>query len=174
MKPLIIAFVVLFGTLLGVAWMNGRFGNGVIQKNNVVGEKTLYFEPEIVLEVGKEGEINLMGNYSGAPITGFNVEFVYDSTLVKVEGITINDNFNKLITSNIDQNFGKVSIKASSGFATGTLNSGAQKLATIKMSGLKKGGMMITGGRRPEVTIFENGKNVEGDFTVKAFKVGVK
>jgi len=174
MKPLIIAFVVLFGTLVGVAWMNGRFGNSVTPKNNVAGEKSLYFEPEVVLEVGKEGEINLMGNYSGAPITAFNMEFVYDSTLVKVEGIAINDNFNKLISSNIDQNFGKVLIKASSGYATGTLKSGVQKLATIKMSGIKKGGMMITGGRRPEVTIFENGKNVEGDFTVKTFKVSVK
>lgn len=174
MKPLIFAFLLLLVMLLVVYWMNGRFGNTMVSKTTAVSEKMLYFEPEIVLEVGKQAEISLMGNYSGAVITGFNIDFTYDSTMVKIEEISIDGNFNKGIESNVDQNFGKVSIKAGSGFAFGSLRSGIQKLVTIKMTGLKKGGMIITNVRRPEVTIWENGKNVEGNFTMRAFKVGVK
>lgn len=174
MKPLIVAFVVLIGVLVGVAWMNGRFGNTSIHGNKEVGQRVLYLEGGEV-EVGKQGEINLMGNLDGIPITGFDIELVYDSTVVQVDGLTLNDKvFDKLIDSSIDPDFGKIRIKASSGYAVGTIETGSQKLVTIKLTGLKKGGMIITSGRRPEVTVFEGGKMVEGDFIVQSFKVGVK
>lgn len=171
---MILAFIVVLGVLFGFAWMNGRFGNTTVQKKDVLDEKVLYFEPEVVLEVGKMGEISLMGKYSGAPITGFSVELGYDSTLVKVEKIILGGNYDKLIESNIDENYGKIRIKAKSNYATGTIDRGLQKLATIQMTGLKKGVMVITNILRPEVTIFENGKNVEDDFTMRSFRVEVK
>jgi len=174
MKPLIFAFVVLIAVLLGVAWMNGRFGNTVIQKNKEIGQRVLYMEGAET-GVGKQSEISLMGNLDSIPITGFDIELVFDPTVVKVDGLILNDDvFDKLIDSSIDQNFGKIRIKASSGYAVGTIDTGKQKLVILKLTGLKKGGMMITSGRRPEVTIFENGKNIEGDFSVQSFKVGVK
>lgn len=174
MKPLIIAFVVLLVVLLGVYWMDGRFGNNVVSKVATIEEKMLYFEPEISLTTGGQGELNLMANYSGAAVTGFNIEFGYDSTVIKIDGVSVDGNFNKQMSSNIDQNFGKVSIKANTGFAPGALRSGMQKLATIQLSGLKKGGTIMTSVRRSEVSIWENGQNVEGNFTMKPFKVTVK
>jgi hypothetical protein len=174
MKPLIIAFVVLLGVLVGVAWMNGRFGNTLIQKNKVIGQRVLYTE-ETEIGVEKQSEISLMGNLDSIPITGFDIELVYDSTVVRVDGVTLNDKvFDQLIDSSIDPDFGKIRIKASSGYAAGTIKTGTQQLVTIKMTGLKKGGMVITSGRRPEVTIWENGKMIEGDFTFRSSKVSVK
>ncbi len=175
MKPLILPFLLLVAVLLGFGWMNGRFGNTDFLPKKTLREKTLFFESKVDLEMGKEGEMDLMANYGSAPVTGFKIELVYDPTVIKISGLTVNrDVFNKLIESSTDQNFGKVKIEAMSNFAAGTLKTGVQKLATIKMTGLKKGGMVITGGRRPEVTIWERGNLVEGDFEIQGFKVSVK
>jgi len=175
MKPVILSFVLLLAVLLGFAWMNGKFGNTAFVAKKSLDEKSLYFDPALILEVGMEGDVNLMANYSGAPVTGFKIEFVYDPTVADVTGILLNkDVFDTLVEGSVDKNFGKVKLEATSNLAAGTVKSGVQKLATIKMLGLKKGGMIITGGRRPEVTIWEGGELIEGDFQMQGFKVSVK
>ena len=174
MKPVILSFVLLVAVLLGFAWMNGRFGVG-LTTTRTIGEKVLYFNPEITLEVGKEGSVDLMANYTGAPVAKFYVQFSYDPTILKIDGVDVNNSvFGNLVENSVDPQFGTVVLRAESRLALGTLDTGKQKLATIKMSGLKKGGTVISGSRRPEVTIWENGKLVEGDFQMQTFKVNVK
>jgi len=73
----------------------------------------------------------------------------------------------------VDENFGKIRIQAKTSQLGAVLPNGMVVLATVKMSGLKKGGMIMSSGRRPEVGVWEKGKTGEGDFQFSGFKVSV-
>ena len=175
MKPVILSFILLIGVMLAVAWMNGRFGTNLNGKNKEISENSLYFEPETSLTVGGNGEINLMAKNTASPITSFWINFNFDSPIVKVDSITVNkDVFDVVDTIELNQTMGIVTIRAKSNLSAANLKTGIQKLATLKIEGLKKGTSTFVGVRRPEVTIFENGKSTPGNFQMVPFRVGVK
>jgi len=174
MKPIVLSLLLVLGVLLGFAWMNGDVGNLGIKKATVA-ERVLYFEPTVDVEFEKEKEINLMINNSRAPVVGFKVEIQYDIKTTKVLGFEINKEvFDSLISSNIDENAGKVSIIANRKKNFEGLVGGVQKLATIRVLGIKKGTLRLGSEGLPKVTVFEAGKQVESVFQMQEFKVGIK
>lgn len=175
MKSMVLAFVALVMVLIVLAWTNGRFGNTVIQNNKIIEEKILYFDPQIVFGVGEKSEINLMGNFTAGSMVSFDVDLVFDATLIRIDGLVLNNRvFDNLINSNIDSSLGKIRLKASRGQKVGMNNGGKQKLATISLTGLKRGEMMITSGKKPEVVVQTRDKTMNENFTVLPFKVIVK
>ena len=139
MKPVILAFVLLLGVMLGYAWMNSRYSS----------IRTLYFSPQITLGVGKTGVVNLMVNDYLKPVSEFRADFVYDPAILIIEKVEINGEiFDKLTENSVDQFAGKVTIEARSSQLVANLKKGEQKLATITMRGLKRGETSFKGGVR--------------------------
>lgn len=174
MKPVIFAFLALVAVIFGVGWMDGRFGNKPLSVNKVGGEKVLYFD-NANLEVGKEMEIGLLGEYGTAPITSYWVEFGYDPSFVKMSQVMVDSTvFGSKVETEIDDSFGRVKIVVTNDKNIKSSKTGIQKLATIKMVGLKKGKTVLAGGRRPEVTVFENNRYMPSDFRLNTFVMVIR
>jgi hypothetical protein len=173
MKPVLIALGVLLLAVLGFVWMN----KGVVVKPNSgqnTGDRQIFWEPEGKVEVGKEKTFEVKANFLEGGIASFNLEFQYDSTVIKVDEVKVNkDIFDQVVVEEINENFGKIRIQARSSQSGTNLAGGISTLATVKISGLKKGGMIISGGRRPEVGVWGNEKVSEGNFQFSGFKVTV-
>lgn len=173
MKPVLLALGGLLLVMFGFAWMNGKTG---IKPPNLqsAGEKQIFWEPEGKMETGKEKEFVVKANYSGGAVISYNLEFQYDSTIAKVSEVKANEDvFDQVVVEEADENFGKIRIQAKTSQLGVVLPDGVVVLATVKMSGLKKGSMIMSSGRRPEIEIWEKGKTGEGDFQFSGFKVSV-
>jgi hypothetical protein len=173
MKPVLLALGGLLLVMFGFAWMNGKTGIKLpVQPSG--GEKQIFFEPEGKVETGKEKTFEIKANYSGGAVVSYNLEFQYDLTVVKIGEVKVNENiFDQVLAEEVDENFGKIRIQAKTSQLGAVLPNGTTVLATVKMSGLKKGGMIMSSGRRPEVGVWEKGKTGEGDFQFLGFKVSV-
>jgi len=157
MKPVLLALGGLLLVMFGFAWMNGKTGIK-LPVQPIGGEKQIFFEPEGKVETGKEKTF----------------EIQYDPTVVKIGEVKVNENiFDQVLAEEVDENFGKIRIQAKTSQLGAVLSNGMAVLATVKMSGLKKGGMIMSSGRRPEVGVWEKGETGEGDFQFSGFKVSV-
>ncbi|MEK7527974.1 MAG: cohesin domain-containing protein, partial [Patescibacteria group bacterium] len=164
MKPVLMAMGALLLVILGYAWMDGKFGVSPTLNRNT-REKLIYFEPEGRIEVGEEKSFEIKANFKDGAIGSFDLEFQYDPTVIRVSEVKVNKNkFDQVVLEDIDEDFGKIRIRAESSQLGANLTGGVMDLATIKIRGLKKGGVEISSGEKLEMGVWGDGKIGGGDF----------
>lgn len=175
MKPLIWAFVILIVVLLGVGWMEGRFGNSIVLKNKEILDKTLYLTSDTVFGVGKESDISLMAKNMLGVVKSYWIYITFDPSLVKVTGLLVDrDVFDVIEENTVNSNLGLIILKAKSSKKISETISVDQRLATIKVEGLKKGWVVFNNSRKSEVGNFVDGNLIEDNFEFRVFRVEIK
>jgi len=163
----------LFLIMLVYAWMDGKFGVSPTLNRNT-REKLIYFEPEGRIGMGEEKSFEIKANFKDGAIGSFDLEFQYDPTVIRVSEVKVNKNkFDQVVLEDIDEDFGKIRIRAESSQLGASLAGGVIDLATIKIRGLKKGGVIISSSKKAEVGVWEEGKIGMSVFQFLDFKVTV-
>lgn len=153
--------------------MEGKFGNTGLYKSKEVAEKSLYISPETTLVLGTEGEINLMARDNNRAVNSYWVYLTFDSSILKVTGLMVNKEvFEVVEESSVNQNLGLIILKVKTNKIK--LSVGDQKLATIKVEGLKKGTAVMSNSRKSEVTTILDGNQINDNFQFVTFRLGIK
>jgi hypothetical protein len=170
MKPVLMAMGGLLVVIFGFAWLNGKSTN---KKIIVPIDRQIFFESDS-LKVNSSSEIVIKGKSDKGKISGFNLEFQYDVGYLKIESVDVNGEvFTKSQSSKIDDSFGKILISGEAGKNQISQENGEVVLAIIKVSGKRKGGTVILGGRKPAVMVMENGVNSDGNFSFGGYKLSI-